>query len=643
MLINILIKIINMQTIPIPIQQGQWITQRGQQVYKPQWLTDALHQTLGCKSIPTNVILKKTLTGLGATYGEINTRISQRHSIIIEPNVPVILGKTKGKPELLAVWEGCTKTKIKNYLKDRTVQYKKLLTTPEGFKKIKDVCARKDVNIDIYNYFFCLFDECEKIVQDADFRDKITQPINDFFRFTNKAFVSATPVKMTHPEFANQGFKILKVKPQYNYKKNLDLIITNNYAMEVSRKFKALGNSDCVCVFLNKTDSIEKLIHTLGIKNNSKIFCSDKSVKKLKTMDYTNVFDHVDLPLAKYNFFTCRFFSAVDIEIPQKPDILILTNLNDANHTMIDPFTEAIQIYGRFRDKYHRGQIPFNSLTHITNLDPNMLVKSNMQVNTMVQTWKQTYDYTYNQWLNATNPTIKQTLEADLKKLSYADLLDENNNFNHFSFDNLHNEERVKKYYIGYNDWLVRAYRWTGHFIVNHIVSNYQFSSVFQSGSLSVSQKRKYIVLELEKLSLHKINNPTFDIEPYKNIWRQAEIANRESGDFIVDAYDYLGKTRIDSIGYGRKTELKEATDKKKAEAKEKQLFSDILADIKRQYLINQTATKNDIKDFLKDTYRLNGIDIGNITITHDTIKKYCDAKSNNSVNPATYTIRAYK
>ena len=630
-----------MQTINIPIQQGQWVTRsNGSRFYKPQYLADALFQVLGHKYIPTNVILKKTLPGLGATYGEINTTISPRHSIIIEPNVPVILGKTKNKPELLAVWEDCTKAPIKDYLKDTTVQYKKILTTPEGFKKIKEVCARKDVNIDIYNYFFCLFDECEKIVQDVDFRTEITQPIDDFFNFTNKAFVSATPVKMTHPEFKNQSFKTLKIKPQYNYKKNLDLIITNNYEIEVLQKIRELKDSDCICVFLNKTDSIEKLVHCLGIKNESKIFCSDKSVRKLKSMDYPNVFDQIELPLAKYNFFTCRYFSAVDIEVLQKPDVLILTNLNDANYTMIDPFTEAIQIYGRFRDKYHKGQIPFNSLTHITNVKPNMPVKTSKEVNIMMQTWKNIYDYTYNQLLTATNTTVKQTLEKQLAKLDYATLLDETGKLNSFSLDNLHNEERVKRYYVDFNNWLYRAYCYTGHFIVNLNVRHYPFNCSFQSSNLTATKKRELIVLKLEELFQHKINNPTFDIEPYRAIWRREVITNKEIGDLIVDAYDHLGKAIIDSIGYSKPTRLKELTDKKKSEKKKKNLRSDILTAIKRQYLIGQTDTKNNIRDFLQEIYRLNGIDI---TVTQTTITDYCKVTSNNSANPATYTITAYK
>jgi hypothetical protein len=317
----------------------------------------------------------------------------------------------------------------------------------------------------------------------------------------------------------------------------------------------------------------------------------------------------------------------------------MLTNLNDAYHTMIDPFTEAIQIYGRFRDKYHRGQLPFNSLTHITNVKPTMKVQSNTEVDTMVQAWKQVYAGIYIQWQNETNPTAKQTLENDLQKVGYADLLDESGNFNHFSLDNLHNAERVNRYYAG-SDKLIRVYQLNRHFIVNHNVKNHLFVSSFQSGIKTASQKREQIVLELEKLVQHKNSVPAFDIESYKDVWRLEEITYRESGDLIVDAYDYLGKTVIESIGYSRPVLLKKATAKAKAKVIEMQSFTVILVEIKRQYAINQTESKNDIKNFLQEVYQLNGIDTD---VTHDTIKKYCTVTSNNSKNPPTYTIRAYK
>ena len=153
-------------------------------------------------NIPSNVVLDKTLTGIGATYGELH---SHRHSIIIEPNVPVIQQKTDEHKNLqpLAVYAKCTEARIKKYLSSN-VQYKKLLCTPESYKKIKK--AAEHVGVNLYTDFFCLMDECEKFIQDVDYRKRISQPVNDFFQFNNKAMVSATPLKMRHPELQRQNF-----------------------------------------------------------------------------------------------------------------------------------------------------------------------------------------------------------------------------------------------------------------------------------------------------------------------------------------------------------------------------------------------------------------------------------------------------
>ena len=78
--------------------------------------------------------------------------------------------------------------KIEKYLK-MDIPYKKIITTPESFPKIRK--AARKLNINIYKEYFCLFDECEKLTQDVDYRRKISQPIYDFFQFEQKAFVSS--------------------------------------------------------------------------------------------------------------------------------------------------------------------------------------------------------------------------------------------------------------------------------------------------------------------------------------------------------------------------------------------------------------------------------------------------------------------
>lgn len=83
-----------------------------------KYLTDVL------KQIPTNTILYKKLTGLGATYSEIK---ANRHSIIIEPNIPVITGKCKSPKHsddnLLGVYEGVEQRELSSIYRTVKVNF----------------------------------------------------------------------------------------------------------------------------------------------------------------------------------------------------------------------------------------------------------------------------------------------------------------------------------------------------------------------------------------------------------------------------------------------------------------------------------------------------------------------------------------
>ena len=69
--------------------------------------------------IETNTILCKTLTGLGATYSEIKAK---RHSVIIVPNVPPIIGKCKDpkhkNDNLFGVKQGVTTEEVIDYIEN---------------------------------------------------------------------------------------------------------------------------------------------------------------------------------------------------------------------------------------------------------------------------------------------------------------------------------------------------------------------------------------------------------------------------------------------------------------------------------------------------------------------------------------------
>ena len=594
---------------------------------KGEWLLDALKR-VGCEMIPTNTILNKTLTGLGATHSEIH---SKRNSIIIEPNVPVILGKLNDKENLEAVYERCTPHTINKYLK-MDIPYKKIMTTPESFKKIRK--AAMELNINIYKEYFCLFDECEKLTQDIDYRRKISQPIYDFFQFEQKALVSATPLEMSHPEFERQGFQLIKIEPDYDYKKDLELIVTNSYYKRLRIVLDNLKDSKHICIFFNVTDGIGDLIDNLKV-TDYKVFCSQKSVEKLKKRGIINAYEQIDYPLAKYNFFTCRFYSALDIlNGKHKPDILILTDLRTAQWTMIDPFTEAIQIQGRFRKK-GKDDVTYNSLTHITTIDPNIRVRSKGEIRNRIDQFIANYNLLKEQRDGTEDEFKQKAILEDMESLKYQDLIDERGDINPFSIDNLYNEERVRAYYQS-ADALYQAYLATGFFNVtyNNVTECVGDDDIERLNNTKVAIKQREQLVNLivrmeEWFSMGKI---TFEEkQELLNLIRK-----QPEGDDILSAYYKIGKDAIVSAEYKKQLIEKKVKEYDKAQAQKLRFLNEI----KAEFPLGIYLPKEDIKQRLQLIYHENGVDY---KATQVTIEDYYDCTPSNSKEKPSFMLNFFK
>lgn len=582
--------------------------------------------------IPTNTILNKTLTGLGATHSEIH---SKRNSIIIEPNVPVILGKLNDKENLEAVYERCTPHTINKYLK-MDIPYKKIMTTPESFKKIRK--AAMELNINIYKEYFCLFDECEKLTQDIDYRRKISQPIYDFFQFEQKALVSATPLEMSHPEFERQGFQLIKIEPDYDYKKDLELIVTNSYYKRLRIVLDNLKDSKHICIFFNVTDGIGDLIDNLKV-TDYKVFCSQKSVEKLKKRGIINAYEQIDYPLAKYNFFTCRFYSALDIlNGKHKPDILILTDLRTAQWTMIDPFTEAIQIQGRFRKK-GKDDVTYNSLTHITTIDPNIRVRSKGEIRNRIDQFIANYNLLKEQRDGTEDEFKQKAILEDMESLKYQDLIDERGDINPFSIDNLYNEERVRAYYQS-ADALYQAYLATGFFNVtyNNVTECVGDDDIERLNNTKVAIKQREQLVNLivrmeEWFSMGKI---TFEEkQELLNLIRK-----QPEGDDILSAYYKIGKDAIVSAEYKKQLIEKKVKEYDKAQAQKLRFSPKVLNEIKAEFPLGIYLPKEDIKQRLQLIYHENGVDY---KATQVTIEDYYDCTPSNSKEKPSFMLNFFK
>ena len=573
---------------------------------KIQYLTEVLPM------IPTNTILYKTLTGLGATYGELK---ANRNSIIIEPNVPVIVGKCNDpkhkEDNLFGVYEGVYTEDVIKYLEKSADKRTKILTTPESFQKVKDAFELMDM--DIYGTCFLLFDECHKIVKDADYRSDITLPFDDFFLFNEKALVSATPISFSDPRFEMQKFQIIRIEPAFEYKFPVSLIHTNNVLEQLKRTLDKLDATD-ICLFVNSTDMIYSFIKQLDIENESTVFCAKKSVEKLKNKKFKHAFEQWSKSrMKKYNFFTSRFYNALDIELKIKPTVIMISDVYFSEYSMIDPHTDAIQAIGRFRNGVNR-------VCHIFNTNPNLPVRTEEEIGIYLQVSKEVYDKIKTFYDCATSEEARKAYREALEVLPFNQMLNKDGKENFFAIDNYVDEALLKSSYNA-QEKLIASYRSNRLFDLDVESAYFPFGDFErlkkESKYASLKDKRKEIVRQLELL---KGDDETEMIRNYKEDLRKAD-------SFIYGAYEEIGKEMIESLDYSVKR-IKEAMILK--QHREKTEGTEFIQLIKNSFKVGQKYTKKYIKEELTRIYALTGV-TPQKTITGQSIKEFFHVKEINT------------
>ena len=559
--------------------------------------------------IETNTILNKTITGIGATYSEIK---APRHSIIIEPTRPVIYGKIpKHKSDnLMGVYQGVTSDEITDYIESSLRDNKriKILTTPESFRKV--LKAFGDLDIDIrFDGYFLLFDEIDKSVKDCDYRSDITLPMDLFFECKNKAVVSATPpTEFTDARF--NDFQMVKLVPDYDYQMDLQLYTTNNVLQSTRELLESLASDERqVFFFVNSTDMIFSLMKQLGVKDESAVFCSEKSVDKLKSFKFRNAYEEwKESRMAHYNWMTSRFYSALDIELPEVPNVVMLTDCFTAEYTMTDPYMDAVQIVGRFRNGV-------NKIYHISNFDYRNPIKSYEEIVQSVRSMKHAYEWVGTASDSASTTSDRVAFRELQKSAPFTRFLDENNRIDPYKVDNYIDEETVKVIYNNYGN-LLRAYQECGYFNVTHTPKPYKYGDYerlkIESKAASIREKRKEIVAQLEQLG-------DCDTELECQFKRDLEFADR----MIVEAYDLIGKAEIERLRYSV-TKIREAVILKKHQVKA--YATDAIQLINTFFYPQQWYSAKTIKEKIKEIFAELSIPTTKAVTSH-TIKEYFEAR----------------
>ena len=562
--------------------------------------------------IETNTILNKTITGIGATYSEIK---APRHSIIIEPTKPVIHGKTldqKHKGDnLMGVFQGVFQNEIMEYIKESLDKKKwvKIITTPESFRKVLDAFEELDIDIRFDGYFL-LFDEIQKTVKDCDYRQDIILPMDLFFECRDKAIVSATPPRrLSDPRFSD--FTLVNIVPDFDYQIDVNLQTTNNVLQRTREIIKLLDQEERpIFIFVNSTDMIYSLMTNLNLKDRSAVFCSEKSVEKLKGLKFCRAYDHWnEKQMHRYNWMTSRFYSALDIELSVKPIVLMITDCFLAEYTMFDPYMDAVQIVGRFRNGV-------NSVCHISNYDKRILHITEDDLIINYRCAESVYNYLGVMADSATTePEKKAFLEAQAV-IPYSRFLNEQGDVNYFLVDNYIDEELTRASYRRDTE-VSTAYESCGYFNVSHENHIYKIGEYdrlkIENSRISYKDKRKLIVEQLEQIGVCE----TEAEQQYKRDLQAADSS-------IVEAYDVLGKETIEQLNYCT-SEIRKAIIIKRHQ--EQSTSIDIIKLVNATFHINQWYSASTIKKELTNIFRVMNVPHPN-AITSHTINDYFIAEN---------------
>lgn len=490
---------------------------------KDQYLSDVIRQ------IPTNSIISKRIPGCGATTLELNT---YRNSIILVPNVPVINSKCQKYKNLLGVYEKVTVGEIAQYLHEHKLY--KTMTTPESFPKVKKACELCDLNI--YTDFFLLDDECHQLIKDVDYRADIVLPMDDFFQFEHKALVSATPIKFSDPRF--KDFKTIEISAEYDYQQKIQVVHTYSIARTV-REYLENHKKNKVCIFFNSVDGIYSIMKQFGMLNNATVYCAPKSRTKLKSEhDFTNAYNVWSAKTMKqYNFFTGRFYTAFDLELDYKPDLLMITDPHLSPYTMLDVDTDCIQICGRFRNG-------ISSATHIYRTDEEIVAKTRDELEWEISAHEYAYNTIQTFYNSADSRESRFAFGEALETLPFRKYLYPDLTKNWFAIDNAINEKLVESRYkyrgqvkLWYNDC---------HFFIptfeDKPYNKHDEGLRVVAAARSTKDKRRRMVQFLSELE-----------DPDSEYAMDFINEIRKIDPFIVEAFELLGRKRIEELEYNQR------------------------------------------------------------------------------------------
>lgn len=528
--------------------------------------------------IPSNAIINKGRCGIGGTTLEIN---SSRHSIIIVPNIPTIECKLLSHPFIIGVYGTISKKDLKSKIKDciDTGNYVKILCTPDSFEKLIESCL--EIEFNLFNECFLLIDEYHTMITEQSYREKIIKPLNYLFDFKDKSLISATPFKLSDPNFNSfTRFKIISK----SINNNIKLVITRDIFSDLINILEQLksNNNLNTHVFYNSVSSIAQIVNLLADNNDINIYCADNNKNIEKLGNNSCLLAKInDQQYKKINFYTTKYNEGWDL-YDENAVIILVSDINKP-HTCFDIEIKGTQAIGRLRTKA-------KAIYHITNHRHTNTVFENQ----IIQDTKELADncvkaYNYvNEHLIITNGGrgITESLEMHLNK--YGDI-----DINQKAKTNSNKVDSIVYSTLSSNKYnnqksIVDAWDNAGFAVTtteSNFILNFKNRRLLHNNRIGIAKKNELILEKFnlyDSKSFHSINsngNLTIDFTGY------SEFQNLKRDH--PDLYKYFKV-----LGYDKLKNLK---------------FSS--SQIKKAYLLetnNKLEVSNDIKEYIYSTFYCN-------------------------------------
>jgi hypothetical protein len=351
---------------------------------------------------------------------------------------------------------------------------------------------------------------------------------DDFFRFRNRSFVSPAPIIASDPLMKEHDFYILTIRPDYEYKQPLHLVTTNNIVETLSAQIANLDGT--VCIFCHSIETIESLLSDIPVLREE-----------------GHVFRDEELPCAtrfrRYNLFTSHYYRAVDIELPQPPHVILISDLFNNKPSFIDPKTEAMQIVGRFREGVE-------SLTHISNIDAGLSFYTPKQARAWLKNAGKIYAGWARKMETAQHEGARELLKEAVQRCSYARFVDKAGNLNPIGVAKFIDKETLKGLYT-HTKLLQEAYVSTKCFEISHTREVHIFSDkdrLLLNRKLTQEGRNRLLLTRFEQLEvLRKVRSSKAQMR-YRHLIDR--LINNPSDSFLYNCFLEYGSNFIRDSGY---------------------------------------------------------------------------------------------